>query len=466
MIITASRRRSNDIWPGFVDALASILMVFIFMLLVFVLAQFFLSDMLAGRDKALDELAQRVNELADTLSLERDASAELRAEITDLTSRLRATLEERDGLRASLALTSRRAREAGGRAQASEDRVTELKALLEETQRMVSADKETIRLKLLEIASLQQDIYALREIREELEAKVGSVADTLKLRDNSLAEAREQSEALEQEVGSLRDRSKALATQLADERERTRLAQVDIDEKNIGIEELSLRIGEADRALVEERELSKQAQSQVALLNQQIESLRRQISQLSAALQLSETTVDEQKVKLDELGQKLNLALAQRVQELSRYRSDFFGRLREVLGNHPDISVVGDRFLFQSELLFASGSADIGAAGKQQLEKLADTLKSVSEDIPEDIDWILRIDGHTDARPIRTRRYPSNWELSTARAVSIVNYLVAQGIPAQRLAATGFAEFRPIDDRKTLQANARNRRIELKLTGP
>ncbi|MCP3669949.1 MAG: OmpA family protein, partial [Gammaproteobacteria bacterium] len=153
-----------------------------------------------------------------------------------------------------------------------------------------------------------------------------------------------------------------------------------------------------------------------------------------------------------------------KVKELSSYRSEFFGRLREVLGDHPDIHVVGDRFMFQSELLFASASADLGDAGRVQLKKLAATLKEVTAQIPSDINWILRVDGHTDRNPINTEEFPSNWELSTARALSIVTFLVAEGIAPGRLAATGFAEFHPLDSSKTTDAFSRNRRIELKLT--
>jgi chemotaxis protein MotB len=154
------------------------------------------------------------------------------------------------------------------------------------------------------------------------------------------------------------------------------------------------------------------------------------------------------------------------VQKLNRYRSEFFGRLREVLGDHPDIRIVGDRFVFQSELLFPTASATLVPAGRKQLAQLAQTLRSVTRTIPADIDWVLRVDGHTDRRSIHTTQFPSNWELSTARALSVVNYLMAQGIAPKRLVAAGFGEFRPLDDRHTDEAYARNRRIEIKLTGP
>ncbi len=212
--------------------------------------------------------------------------------------------------------------------------------------------------------------------------------------------------------------------------------------------------------------MKEESRARVALLNQQIAALREQLARLSAALALEEDKVEEQKTKIAELGQRLNVALARKVQELNRYRSEFFGRLREALGDHPDIRIVGDRFVFPSELLFPTASATLMPAGRHQLTRLAETLKTVTSKIPSDIDWILRVDGHTDRRPIQTARFPSNWELSTARALSVVNYLVAQGISPVRLAATGFGEFRPLDDRISEDAYKRNRRIEIKLTQP
>ncbi|MFQ5937006.1 MAG: peptidoglycan -binding protein, partial [Acidiferrobacterales bacterium] len=258
----------------------------------------------------------------------------------------------------------------------------------------------------------------------------------------------------------------ALETRLADAEERTRLAQVKIEKRDIRLAELTARIATLDQALAQEQQLSVRAQSRVDLLTQQIAALRDQLSRLTAALDVAEAKVKDQKVEIAELGRRLNLALARKVEELNRYRSEFFGRLREVLGEHPSIRIVGDRFVFQSELLFPSASATLVPEGRRQLGELAKTLKIVTREIPTDIDWILRVDGHTDRRPIRTQRFPSNWELSTARALSVVEYLNSQGIPARRLAATGFGEFHPLDNASTPQAYARNRRIEIKLTQP
>ncbi len=193
-------------------------------------------------------------------------------------------------------------------------------------------------------------------------------------------------------------------------------------------------------------------------------ALRQTLEKISQALEASEKRATEQNVQIASLGKRLNAALANKVHELSRYRSEFFGRLRDVLGAQKGVRIVGDRFVFQSEVLFAKGAADIGEAGNNQLRQLASTLLAISRKIPSDIDWVLRVDGHTDKDPIKTPRFPSNWELSSARAISVVQFLIEQGLPPNRLAATGFGEFQPLEDRDDEIGKRRNRRIELKLT--
>ena len=213
-----------------------------------------------------------------------------------------------------------------------------------------------------------------------------------------------------------------------------------------------------------QKQLSAEADAQVALLNQQLSALRTQIGALEAALDASETKDTESKTAIADLGRRLNLALAQRVQDLSRYRSDFFGRLRQVLESRADIQVVGDRFVFQSEVLFPAGQATISDQGKQELTSLAVALKDIAAEIPPDINWVLRIDGHSDKRPISTPQFPSNWELSAGRAISVAKFLVDQGLDPKRLVPAGFGDNRPIDTGDTDEAYAKNRRIEFRLT--
>jgi chemotaxis protein MotB len=216
--------------------------------------------------------------------------------------------------------------------------------------------------------------------------------------------------------------------------------------------------------LDQQKQITNDALAKVEILNQQLAALRLQIASLQEALDASEAKDKDSQTKIADLGQRLNVALAKKVQELARYRSDFFGKLREALGNRADFQVVGDRFVFPSDVLFDSGSAVLKSGATDQLDKLAGALKELETKIPPDIGWVMRIDGHTDINPIATPEFPSNWELSSARAISVVRYLMGQGIPANRLVAAGFGEFQPIDSGASDDALAKNRRIELKLT--
>lgn len=392
-MLTASRRsrHSVDIWPGFVDALASLLLVTMFVLMVFVLAQFFLGIALSGRDEALAKLDRQVTELAELLNLERGRTESLRNSVAQLSAELQSSLAEREAMADKLSAAE------GAR----DGLAADLEALRREFAETVEADKATIEAQLRDLAALRQDIEILRSLRAELEAKLGS--------ETARAET-------------------------------------------------------AETAAAEARAMSDEQRRQVEVLNRQLFALRQQIARLSAALEASEAKAEEQKVQIADLGRRLNVALAGKVAELARYRSEFFGRLREVLGDRPDIRVVGDRFIFQSEVLFESGSADLGPGGSEQLARLAETLLEVAQRIPPDLEWILRIDGHTDRLPIRTTRFPSNWELSAARAISVVKFLGSRGIPEERLAAAGFGEYHPLDDRNDEISYRRNRRIEIKLT--
>jgi len=228
--------------------------------------------------------------------------------------------------------------------------------------------------------------------------------------------------------------------------------------------------GAEDRAsalgtsLDEQKKITNDALAKVEMLNQQIAALRVQLAAIQEALDASEAKDKESQARIADLGQRLNVALAKKVQELARYRSDFFGKLKEALGNRSDFQVVGDRFLFPSDVLFDTASAELKPEAAPQLDKLAAALRDLETQIPPDIAWVMRVDGHTDIRPIATVEFPSNWELSSARAISVVRYLIQQGVPANRLVAAGFGEFQPIDPGDSEDALARNRRIELKLT--
>jgi chemotaxis protein MotB len=417
-----SIRPAFEPWPGYVDVLSTLLLVIVFLLVVFAIAQFVLSQVLSGRDEALARLNMQVAELAEMLSLEKRTTTELRANLAELSASLQQATSARDELALKIDGLTRRAEAAESAAKTSEG---------------------DLKVQLAEVERLKRDIDALRKVKEGLEADVAAKAG---------------------EIGQLRDTTKELEARLATEQERTALSQKELDAREIRLSELqALYLGKQDE-VDSQKKLTTEAQAQVAVLNQQILALRQQLARLEAALQTSEAKDKAAQAQIADLGKRLNLALAQKVEELSRYRSEFFGRLREVLGDRRDIMIVGDRFVFQSEVLFAPGSAELSDPARTQLDKLARTLLEIAPRIPREVPWILRVDGHTDVVPIRNAQFPSNWELSAARALAVTHYLIGQGVPARRLAATGFGEYQPIDQGNDEIAYRRNRRIELRFT--
>lgn len=512
----SSRNRSVNIWPGFVDGLSTLLLVVIFVLMVFMVAQFYLSVALTGRDQQLGKLGRDLQEANQLLILERHANADLRINIAQLSSELQTSLEARDELQGELrSLTDRRAQLSAELAAAigardrladqlaalrarSDDREGQVAAALEAGDALrtqlqqaqavneeqardlraayetMEADKETIEAQLAELATLQElrerlraaqavgeeqaeelrRAYATIEAdRETIDAQVEELAllqdlraeldAELRQRERALAALAERSEELE---GALDD-SEAEARELAD--------QLQVIEQNLT---------QSQDFALEQQALSEEARREVRLLNRQLASLRRRLDDLSGLLEASEALNEAKDVQIVDLGRRLNAALATKVQELARYRSEFFGRLREILGDNQNIRIVGDRFVFQAEVLFPSGSATLEPEGREQIAQLASLLRDVAAKIPSDIDWVLRVDGHTDVRPISTFLFPSNWELSAARAVEVVKVLIDEGIPPNRLAAAGFGEYQPIESGSSDEAFRRNRRIEFKLT--
>jgi chemotaxis protein MotB len=404
--------------------------------LIFTLAQVFLAQTVSNRDAELERLNTQLLEISNALQLQRDTNDELSAKLTTLRNQYKQGLFYQDALKEQVA----------------------------ELQNTVAADRETITIKLAEMAQLQQDIITLRQVRSDLEAHIANLADTLRNRDQNIVQLKNELDSRLSEIGMIRDNSKALQARLATEQNRTMLAQQDIAKKEYRIQDLVAVVSEAQTALESEKKLSASAYANVKQLSEQIDTLKNQLEKISRALQLEEQKTANQKVELSDLGHRLNILLAERVNELEQYRSEFFGRLRQVLVKNQNIRIEGDRFLLPSELFFASASATLGEQGKQELNKLAKTLNEIAAAIPDDIEWILRIDGHTDQLPINTPRFPSNWELSTARAVSVVRYLATQGVPQKRMTAAGFGEYHPIDLGHSEAAYQRNRRIELKLT--
>ena len=419
-------QRSDNIWPGFVDALATLLLVIMFLLVMFVLAHVFLSQALSGRDEALERLNSQISELANLLALEQQTSEELRSNVTQLSASLQDSTKDRDALSLE---------------------VEALKASLAETQEL--------------LASSESQAADNNESREDMLKRISRLEAALATSSNETAALRARTRELQDKLSALRaatdEKLEAAQSQLGD----AQASLADTQSKLKDSEEKSEKTAEQLRA---EREVSEAALAQVALLNQQIAAMRSQLARISKALEVSEAKDREQKAVIADLGRRLNVALAKKVEELASFRSEFFGRLKKALGNRKDVRVVGDRFVFQSEVLFSSGSADLGGKGQEQLARLAATILEISEKIPSKLPWVLRVDGHTDKNPIATARFPSNWALSTHRALSVVNQLIKQGVPPNRLAAAGFGEFQPLDTNNDEIAFRRNRRIEIKLT--
>ena len=490
---SSERRRGRggglDAWPGYVDALSTLLMVIIFVLLVFVLAQGFLSVALSSREQAVDALNRRVAELADLLSLEAAQGEQLRQQLGRLNDDLRSAATARDTAMQSLALirderdrlTSERdglrgerdrqgarlsdlelaARSAADRAAATERQLAEALSRAERTGG--------------DAARLQRDLRGnqteLTEARQRAEARI---SDLERERRTALAELAAAQAALE----ALRREAQALDRQVRVERETVTQRLSEMARLSEQIRALTALRDELERRAAQEQRrreraeaesgerarLAESAAAQVALLTRQTEALRAELARLSRALDLAEAEGRDRNAQITLLGQRLNAALAARVEELQRYRSDFFGRLRDVLGERPEVRIVGDRFVFQGEVLFAPGSAELSDAGLRQLRDLAGVLSEVTPLIPADVAWVMRVDGHADRTPIRSARFASNWELAAARAIAVAQILIAEGLPANRVAATSFGDAQPIDPGDSPQALARNRRIELRLT--
>jgi chemotaxis protein MotB len=339
MALARARRSESGMnyWPGFVDALSTLILGIIFLLTVFVVVQFYLQQEVAGKDTALNRLNAQIAQLTEMLGLEKSGKAGLEDQLAQLRATLATAESERDSLKSA-------AESAGAGAAAAQGKASELAGQLEG-----------------------------------------------------------------------------------------------------------------------EKKLSARALAQVEVLNQQISALRRQLAAIEQTLDAAEKKDKESQTRITELGQRLNLALAERVNELKRYRSDFFGKLREILGNRADVRVVGDRFVLQSEVFFDTGRAELKPEGRAELDKVAVALLQLEKQIPTDLAWVLRVDGHTDVRPI-TDVFKSNWDLSAARAIAVVQYLIGKGVAPQHLVAAGFGEFQPIDVGRTEDSYRRNRRIEFKLT--
>jgi len=418
----ASRRRGGGsadyIWPGYVDALTTLLMVLIFLLSLFSVAQFTLTDTLSTRDSAIDALNRQLGSLASVLSLEKAASDGLKQDLEKLTLQFRQSEAERERLGADLAAQ----RGAADALRSERDRLT------------------------ADLSSQRSSSDTLKIERDQLTERLTSMMAERDRLAASLESANRETSSTAAKAGDLQkeiERQRLELTRLA-----ASLAAANQDK------------GKLFGDLTEEQKLSAEQKAAVVRLTAELAGLKNELARLSTVLDAADAKAKEQQAQIVDLGQKLNRALASKVEELARYRSEFFGKLREALRGQRDVQIVGDRFVFQSEVLFASGSAKLQESGEKQLASVGKRLVELAADIPKEINWVIQVDGHTDNKPIASPQYPSNWELSSARAIAVVKFLHSEGIPNDRLVAAGYGQYQPLSSTDT----ARNRRIELKLT--
>jgi chemotaxis protein MotB len=530
------RRDSSHIWPGFVDAVTTLLMVMMFILTIFTVMQSVLRDTITNQTNELDELNQTVAQLADALGLEKKKAADLQAQVGSLSASLASAQAEGERQSALIATLTGQLQTAQGDLAAAQGRIASFEAQvasllaerdaargqvasltasvedLKSAQARLITEKEALDLALAkardEIDKSAEEARLAAARREALEALVADLrakgtadqaaleAAQAKLSEEEAARLVDAAalKALQEKLKSGEDELAAMTLALEEQRKRAEetltllaAARTDAAKAATSQDEKAARLAAAEAALSEEQKKAVEAARKVELLNQQIAALRSQLGSLQALLDTAAARDADAKVQIETLGSQLNGALAQVAaeqkrraeleeaerrrleaenQNLEKYRSEFFGQLRELLAGQPGVRVVGDRFVFSSEVLFQPGSADLAPEGKAQIAEVVKTLNTVVPAIPPAIDWMIRVDGHTDNVPLSgSGAFKDNWELSQARALAVVRFMVDQlGFPPDRLAATGFGEYRPVATGGTPEARAQNRRIELKLT--
>ena len=365
--IKYSRKSENYTWPGFVDALASLLMVFIFILMIFVIAQFYVTKKLSGKDEALIKMEAEIFELNNLLSIERNVVSKLSIDVDKIEKKF-------------------------------ENQSLKLMKKEKEFQKSLN----DLNIKDFEITKL---------------------AEKLKNKDNLFNKLKE-------------------------------------DLKN------NLQVTQKQKLVIKENEKDISATIQeIKILLNETKNLKQKINKLKSLLTVYQAKDAKEKIKNIDLGKNLNSALARRVEELQKFKSEFFGRVKEKIKDRPEIKIVGDRFVFQSEVLFETGSTNIGLKGKKELERLAAILIDIEKSLPKDINWILQIEGHTDNLPVKKgQTFVDNWELSTERALSVLRFFINNGLDPKRLSASGYGSFQPVEKGKKANSRSKNRRIEMKIT--
>jgi len=470
---TKSQRSEDNsiIWPGFVDVLASTLMVIIFVVLLFTVAQVYLGDLVVGKNKQILSLEKTI-EIQDETIVEQDLSLsdkeiallerqevikQLDTEINILDDEIKAKqfeISEKENL-----LT------------AKDEEITLQDELLKEKDNTILTLDDLINKQALDITELNEIIARITEElslslaeKEELRGKLSSLNEEQENLKNKLQELGGENEVLVSQLSDSQGRIQSLLKSLSSSKGENEILETQISSVENQNQSLRDQISSLEQdSLIQTTSLN-DALAQISRLSEDIKILSNEIQLLNNLLESKEAEIAANKIELGELGDRLNRVLTSELYKLQKYRSEFFGQLSETLGQREDIQIKGDRFIFQSEILFESGSTDIQSGGRVALSLIAKTLIDLSNQIPTDLNWILQVDGHTDKVPISTARFPSNWELSHARALEVVKFFIQQGIPADKLSANGYGEHQPISLGSSPEDLKLNRRIELKIT--
>ena len=470
---TKSQRSEDNsiIWPGFVDVLASTLMVIIFVVLLFTVAQVYLGDLVVGKNKQILSLEKTI-EIQDETIVEQDLSLsdkeiallERQEVIKQLDTELNILDEEIKAKQFEIS-------EKENLLTAKDEEITLQDELLKEKDETILTLDDLINKQALDITELNEIIARITEElslsleeKEELRGRLSSLNEEQENLKNKLQELGGENEVLVSQLSDSQGRIQSLLESLSSSQGENEILETQISSVENQNQSLRDQISSLEQDSVIQTTSLNDALAQISRLSDDIKILSNEIQLLNNLLESKEAEIASNKIELGELGDRLNRVLTSELYKLQKYRSEFFGQLSETLGQREDIQIKGDRFIFQSEILFESGSTDIQSGGRVALSLIAKTLIDLSNQIPTELNWIFEVDGHTDKVPISTARFPSNWELSHARALEVVKFFIQQGIPADKLSANGYGEHQPISLGSSPEDLKLNRRIELKIT--
>ena len=468
---TQSSDNDNIIWPGFVDVLASTLMVIIFIVLLFTVAQVYLGDLVVGKNEQIQNLEKTI-EIQDETIVEQDITLTDKEiallERQEIIEQLDTEIEILDD---EIQIKQSEIFEKEDLLSAKDQEISLQDALIDQKDEKILTLDDLIEKQALDIDKLNQMIAQITEElslslqdKKQLQGKLEILNKEQEILKNNLSKLGGQNEALVNQLSDSQGKIQSLLDSLSSTKEFNQNLQSQISKVEGQNQELRDQITNLEEVSSTKTTDLNEALAKISRLSDDIKILSNEIQLLNNLLDSKEAEIASSKIELGELGDRLNRVLTSELFKLQQYKSEFFGKLSEALGDRDDIQIKGDRFIFQSEILFDSGTAEIQIQGRVALSLIAKTLIDLSDQIPSELNWILQVDGHTDKVPISTNQFPSNWELSHARALEVVKFFIQQGIPANKLSANGYGEFQPINLGDAIEDLKQNRRIELKIT--